>query len=646
MLSDHWWTRLKAGSRSRRAAWVLAGLTTMLCACGRLSGQPAPRAADADVATSGGDALPVDADKARTSGPAAALPPARAGAPAAYRLVPAAGEFRGAWLHWQDYANPTAIARTIQRARRAHLNVLLPLANFPHQAMWQSRLLPVNPNVPAGFDPLRELAQAGHAAGVQIHPYLVMLHGGITKHPAIQPAWYARDAQGHTLNGWLNPVHPEVRQFLVGLVREVVATGVDGIHYDYIRHEYDSDYDYSEFTRARFNKEHGFDPLQLRGQPTGRGMRLLQTTWHANDGAGLLAQQKQFLANAGYRPPVVLDGNLPLLPTGNIVVAGNLYSGKVRGEVVQSLIAFVANGGAAVILDGPEVTTQSQRLTEAVGLSGKGYFDQRPVRFSVLAGPDGVTDGIDRQFTLSARGNPCPKLGDAKLLALFDDGTPAVVYKPFGKGHFVVFNWHCYQGASATSPAVLRLFGNLVEWLGRQHNITNTTRIQTSGGEPPSAATWDRWRIDQVSALVQALTAAAREVRPQIICSAAGGTQQSDLVRVKRDGLTWLRRNDVQFLCPMAYATDNGKFAQRLEAELAPTEPVELRKFLFAGIGVYKAPRATRRWLEQIQIARNKGFKGVCLFAFESLTDELIAALAAGPFQRPAPLPWTQVPVR
>ncbi len=628
---------------SRHLLPLLWSCLLLLPAAGREELGPAIGGAD-DVAASGSQGLSlVTAEPAETGG-TGQLGTRWPALGAGIRLVPTQGEFRGAWLHWEDYLTPEAIARTVARARRARLNALLALANYPDQAMWRSRTIPTNPRVAPGFDPLRELVRQAHAAGLQVHPYLVMLNAGLTKHPGIKPDWYARTATGQRYGGWLNPSHPEVRDFLAALVAEVAETGVDGIHYDYIRHEYDSDYGYDEYSRQKFFNQYGWDPLELRGAAGGAGVRLLKTSFHNGDGAGLFADQQRFVAAAGFRPPVMPEANLPQLRSDTVLVAGNLYSSKVSGATVENLLDFVARGGAAIILDGPEITTISRKLAAAVGLAGKGYLEERPTTITMLRGPAQINAGVDRQIQTRVRGNPSPLLGDATLLALLDDGTPALTTRSYGKGTFVVFNFHIYTGEAADNPALQRLFTNVVDWLTTEHGIVNTTAT-VANGTRISPATWDRWRVEEVSSLVRYLTATARKVRPDIITSAAGGTQREDLQRVKRDGHTWLRRNDVQFLCPMAYTTDNTIFRRRLAEELDPVAEPELRQMLFAGIGVYKRPSAPQRWLEQIAIARQMGLKGVCLFAFENLTDDLIAALAAGPFAQPAPVPWTPVPV-
>ncbi len=132
-----------------------------------------------------------------------------------------------------------------------------------------------------------------------------------------------------------------------------------------------------------------------------------------------------------------------------------------------------------------------------------------------------------------------------------------------------------------------------------------------------------------------------QDTRPGI----AGNADISVFNGSEADWKRWLREGLLDVLCPMAYTTDNAVFKRRLTRELEPVVEPDFRQMLFAGIGVYKLPGATQRWLEQIAIARQMGYKGVCFFAFENLTDALIDALAAGPFAQPAPLPWTQVPI-
>ncbi|MBI5835425.1 MAG: family 10 glycosylhydrolase [Armatimonadetes bacterium] len=645
----------KRGWRSPRR-WLLAGTApvalalVILALCGPSGGDEPAATRPADVAGSGSGGLDLGQPPAPPGPPAAQPTAAAALSPVAavpalaksFTCQPVPGEFRGSWLHWEDYANPQAIARTVARASRAGLNALLPLANYPHQAMWRSRLLPTNPDVPAGFDPLRELAKAAHAAGIQVHPYLIMLHGGLTKHPCLRPEWFVVDRHGQRVNGWLNPAHPGVREFLCQIVAEVAATGVDGVSYDYIRHEYDTDYDYSEFTRRLFLAEKGFDPLALRsGVASGNGMRLLRTQYHQTEGRSLLAAQQAFLGQAGYRPALVEAENLAMLSRRTVLVAGNLYPGKVPPEQIARVLRFAREGGAVLILDGPVAVTDDATLADAVGLTGRTYADNVPMSLLAAAADHPVLAGVPASLALRVSGNLCQSAAGAQVLASFADGRPALAWKSYGEGTILSVNFHCYLGAAAESAAVQRLVANAVAWLGEKHGIVNTAR---TGLKPGSELVWDQWRVDQVTELVRRCSTAARAVKPDIVVSAAGGTRRTDLSEVRRDGRTWLARGYVNFLCPMAYNTDLGKFQKRIGDELAAVDDERLRGQIFGGIGAYKLEDNSQAVIDQVYAAREAGLKGVCLFAFENLTDAMVSRLGDGPFRQPATVPWRMAP--
>ncbi|MBI2299667.1 MAG: family 10 glycosylhydrolase [Armatimonadetes bacterium] len=601
-------------------------------------GPPVPGVAD--VAGSGAEGLALGAPE---PAPASAFYSPPRPSPVRWRFGIAPGEFRGAWLHWQDYASPAAIARTVARARRCRLNALLPLANYPHQAMWQSRLIPVNPDLAPGFDPLRELVRQAHAGGIQVHPYLVMLHGGLSKHPAFQPDWFARDRRGELVGRWLNPAHPGVRSFLTQLVCEVALTGVDGIHYDYIRHEYDTDYDYSDFTRRRFAAECGFDPLTNgRPDPSRSGMRLLQTSYLRGEGLAYFNAQRSFFAAAGYRPTPVDEDDLDRLRRDTLLVCGNLYCRTVSPRTIAALLRFAEQGGAVLVLDGPEAAVDSPQLADAVGLRGRGQFDDSRVNLYFLGADHPVGAHLAGILETRGRGNPCPKVTSADVLAVFADGSPAVTVKRYGRGSFLVVNFLCYEDDAARDTGVQRLVSNAAEWLCQEHGIYNAARVVPAVANGP--AVWEQWRIQQVTELVRECTEAARALRPELILSAAGGTQRSDLHEIKRDGLTWLHRGFVQYLCPMTYTTDNDLFRRRLRNELEPLDERRYEAVLFAGLGAYKLRDTPSRVAQQVTIAREMGLKGVCFFAFEDLDDALIDKLRSTVFPEPAELPWRMVP--
>ncbi|NCO38282.1 MAG: hypothetical protein AUJ96_32345 [Armatimonadetes bacterium CG2_30_66_41] len=179
---------------------------------------------------------------------------------------PAPVEFRGAWVHYQDYVSAAAVSRTVAKAKRLGLNALLPLANHPDNLMFRSTLQPLNKKVQKGFDPLLELAKAAHAEGIEVHPYFLTLNGKLNGVGTKLAKFRMLDRAGKTSSDWLCPTHPEVRQYFVQLVTDCLYAGVDGVQLDYIRYPDDARFCYCAACRAAFKAESGMDPIAFAPQ--------------------------------------------------------------------------------------------------------------------------------------------------------------------------------------------------------------------------------------------------------------------------------------------------------------------------------------------------------------------------------------------
>ncbi len=94
----------------------------------------------------------------------------------------------------------------------------------------------------AGRDPLKEMIEEAHKAGMKVHAWFeygfassFSANGGDII--AAKPGWAGKDINGNLLvkNGfdWLNAFHPEVQDFLMSLLKEVATKyDVDGIQGD------------------------------------------------------------------------------------------------------------------------------------------------------------------------------------------------------------------------------------------------------------------------------------------------------------------------------------------------------------------------------------------------------------------------------
>jgi uncharacterized lipoprotein YddW (UPF0748 family) len=119
----------------------------------------------------------------------------------------------------------------------------------------------------AGRDPLKELIDAAHAKNIKVIAWFefgfaasFQENGG----PLIRrkPEWAARDVSGNlvTKSGfeWMNGFHPEVQDFIISMIMEVVQRyDVDGIQGDDRLPAMPSESGYDSYTVNRYKREHG-----------------------------------------------------------------------------------------------------------------------------------------------------------------------------------------------------------------------------------------------------------------------------------------------------------------------------------------------------------------------------------------------------
>lgn len=116
-------------------------------------------------------------------------------------------------------------------------------------------------------DPLAEIITEAHRVGIEVIPWFeygfASIFGDQTGGHIIQenPHWAAIDADGNIVvkNGfyWMNSLHPEVQQFMLDLILEVIEKyDIDGIQGDDRLPAMPSEAGYSEFTRQLYADEH------------------------------------------------------------------------------------------------------------------------------------------------------------------------------------------------------------------------------------------------------------------------------------------------------------------------------------------------------------------------------------------------------
>ncbi len=214
-----------------------------------------------------------------------------------YTLPYIANELKGTWIRPTE-KNIYEVKRTLDNMQSIGLNTIFletyfhGYTIFPSKTMKSYNFTGQNP-IFAGFDPLRAYVDEAHTRNMKVHVWFESFYVG-NKHPSndpnsilsIKPEWgnknkanYEKETYvAHPVehNGYfLDPANPEVHNFLVLIVKEMIANyEIDGVNLDYIRYPsaqkatstgYEaSNWGYTNYARTEFKKLYDIDPVNIK----------------------------------------------------------------------------------------------------------------------------------------------------------------------------------------------------------------------------------------------------------------------------------------------------------------------------------------------------------------------------------------------
>ncbi len=185
-------------------------------------------------------------------------------------------EFRGVWLTNIDSGvllSELQTARGVERMAQLGINTLYPTvwnwgySLYPSavaERVVGSRVDP-HPGL-ANRDLLAELTQLGRDQEMAVIPWFEfgLMTPSYSELARRHPSWLAQRQDGSRLfmqgrhpRFWLNPLHPEVREFYVSLLAEVAsAYPIDGIQFD-DHFSWPVEFGYDPYTIAQYQQTHG-----------------------------------------------------------------------------------------------------------------------------------------------------------------------------------------------------------------------------------------------------------------------------------------------------------------------------------------------------------------------------------------------------
>ncbi|MCH7591213.1 MAG: family 10 glycosylhydrolase [Planctomycetes bacterium] len=208
---------------------------------------------------------------------------------------PSADAIRAIWVTRWDYKSAEDITKIMHNCRAAGFNTVLFQVRGNGTVLYRSRLEPWAGELGGrdpGFDPLTVACNEAHRRGMTLHAWANVMPGWRGDEPPsdrrqlyhAHPDWFWRDAKGRRQPlGWynsLNPCYPEVRDYLVAVMREIVeGYPIDGLHLDYIR--FPNEW-HKSYGRSRSVPDYPRDPktLALFAKATGRAPDSAPQLWN------------------------------------------------------------------------------------------------------------------------------------------------------------------------------------------------------------------------------------------------------------------------------------------------------------------------------------------------------------------------------
>jgi uncharacterized lipoprotein YddW (UPF0748 family) len=535
-------------------------------------------------------------------------------------------QHRGIWLHPDQFKTPQLADAWIEKIAAAHLNAVYPLVWHRGGTAWfQSKLSPMAKDVPEGFDPLGHLVKIAHARGIGVHAWFV---NGSYGHAPVDTGVFAQHPEWRLQGGgdpWFDLGQPAVRQFEHDVMLECLHNyDLDGLHFDYIRYG-GTTICYCDHCQREFSEKFGFRPLRRDEE---RFPTLLDKGGNPLD----KPTTAQVLATFDDGKPAI---TLNRLDQGEAVLLnwGAAHSGRLAVDnfVKQALTGFEATAKNTYQLN----TTQTAAKYRAETQTQTGQW-LRELGFRAKLIDETALAKVPRQGTVVLSGQYYIAEDTSKWLeefvrggghCLFVDGPVfAIKQQPLQRVIGLKATGRFFSDSKLVSPAP----GQDVLKAGPPVDVEK---------ERQRMARWVEYRKWTVSELVRSVHRDAHALKPGVWVSAAVFYVKQSADRVCQDWYGWLREGSIDYVLPMAYTESNPVLGNAF-AEWKEADPQMER--IIPGLSIYSrnsgkaVPRDLALVRSQLDMCKANATHGNLFFSLAYLNDELIKALAEGPYAAPA----------
>lgn len=149
---------------------------------------------------------------------------------------------------------------------------------------------------------------------------------------------------------------------------------------------------------------------------------------------------------------------------------------------------------------------------------------------------------------------------------------------------------------------------------------------------------WNLFRERQINTFVQRASLELRAIRPNLIISAAVGSDiNTARLNLMQNWANWVDNKWVDFLTPMTYTANDIAFLGLVNGQI---KTLNSKVILAPGIGLHMQTKDPAQTVRQVGITRQQFAQGQALFASSYFGEPQIAALLKGPYAQPAFIPF------
>ena len=533
---------------------------------------------------------------------------------------------RAIWVDQSGIETPEAVDQMISKCQRAGINTIMPYIMAHGSAYFKTTHFLGKVVANDQFDPLGYIITKAHAAGIKVQAWSYCYYE--SKGKPQRPEWVSQTFDRKPEEQvFLSPGHPEVNRYMLSVLKDLLAYDIDGINLDYIRY-CNAAFDYSDAARKGCQADLGFDPLNFLDHPERIvppkndlfPIRVLhpktqtEKVWEIGS-----VERNLNRTGIGYAFVSESPQNIDNLRTPGLLIISHYTD--VTPEMATAIKRYVSRGGNILWIELSNSTLEKYpELQKLTGLSGAKWLPKGRISLQQTGNHPLGRLIPDRSFITSGS---MPQVNDAKTIARLTTGETAVTIKQLGKSSVMVMG---FRAMESDADSVILLLKGIMNWYRAEAGIKNKDLLAVKRNQ------WIKWRADKVTELVREVSKAVKEKNPKLVVTSSAGVGPQQYYGCYRDGASWLTEGINDCLFPMNYSPDPEELKDILE-EQGNSIPRGKFNHIYPGLQLYEVKNKVVTSLDarivekQLMIVQKKGYQGYCLFAYHTLSDEIIEVL-------------------